>query len=306
MSKLITVFGATGQQGGSVVEAILADPALSKEFRIRAVTRDTSKPNAKALAARGVELVTADMSTPESVAPAVRGAHTVFLVTNFWESVSAAVEAAQGKAVADAAKAEGVQHLVFSSLLNIRELSGGRLTHVSHFDAKADVEQYIRDIGVPATFVLAGLYMSNFFDVIRRSEDGGYLLAWPVDGDKAQMPVYDPLDTGKYVKAAIKNFPEWKGRRIYGGANYMTPKELVKQFSDVLGKPATYQQIPQDVFKTFLPDMIAQEMLENLLLLEGPGYYGGQDLAESLALLDEKPTTWSEYVEKNKEKYLSK
>lgn len=248
----------------------------------------------------------ADMSTPESVAPAVRGAHTVFLVTNFWESVSAAVEAAQGKAVADAVKAEGVQHLVFSSLLNTRELSGGRLTHISHFDAKADVEQYIRDIGVPATFVLAGLYMSNFFDVIRRGEDGGYLLAWPVDGDKAQMPLYDPLDTGKYVKAAIKNFPEWKGRRIYGGTNYMTPKELVKQFSDVIGKPATYQQIPHDVFKTFLPDVIAQEMLENLLLLEAPGYYGGQDLAESLALLDEKPTTWREYVEKNKEKYLTK
>jgi uncharacterized protein YbjT (DUF2867 family) len=63
MSKLITVFGATGQQGGSVVEALLADPALSKEFRIRAVTRDTSKPSAQALAARGVELVTVSPSS---------------------------------------------------------------------------------------------------------------------------------------------------------------------------------------------------------------------------------------------------
>jgi uncharacterized protein YbjT (DUF2867 family) len=57
MSKLITVFGATGNQGGSVVRAILADPVLSKEFKIRAITRDPSKPSAKELAAKGVEVV---------------------------------------------------------------------------------------------------------------------------------------------------------------------------------------------------------------------------------------------------------
>jgi uncharacterized protein YbjT (DUF2867 family) len=57
MSKLITVFGATGNQGGSVIRTILADPELSKEFRVRAVTRDLSKPKAKALAEQGVELI---------------------------------------------------------------------------------------------------------------------------------------------------------------------------------------------------------------------------------------------------------
>lgn len=57
MSKLITVFGATGKQGGSVVNAILADAELSKEFKVRAVTRDPSKPAAQELAKRGVEVV---------------------------------------------------------------------------------------------------------------------------------------------------------------------------------------------------------------------------------------------------------
>lgn len=56
MSKLITVFGATGNQGGSIVKAILADSALSKEFKIRGITRDVSKPAAQALAKQGVEL----------------------------------------------------------------------------------------------------------------------------------------------------------------------------------------------------------------------------------------------------------
>lgn len=57
MSKLITVFGATGNQGGSVIQAILADPTLSKEFKLRGITRDASKPAAQALQAKGVEMV---------------------------------------------------------------------------------------------------------------------------------------------------------------------------------------------------------------------------------------------------------
>lgn len=55
--KLLVVFGATGIQGGSVVRAILADPAASKQFNIRAVTRNPSKQSAKTLAQQGVELM---------------------------------------------------------------------------------------------------------------------------------------------------------------------------------------------------------------------------------------------------------
>jgi uncharacterized protein YbjT (DUF2867 family) len=57
MSKLLTVFGATGNQGGSVVNAVLAHPVLSKQFKLRGITRDPSKPSGQALAAKGVEVV---------------------------------------------------------------------------------------------------------------------------------------------------------------------------------------------------------------------------------------------------------
>jgi uncharacterized protein YbjT (DUF2867 family) len=57
MAKVITVFGATGQQGGSVIRIILQDENLSKEFKIRGVSRDLSKPQSRALASQGVELV---------------------------------------------------------------------------------------------------------------------------------------------------------------------------------------------------------------------------------------------------------
>lgn len=57
MGKILVVFGATGNQGGSVIKSVLEDPVLSQEFKIRAVTRDTSKPGAQALAEKGVDVV---------------------------------------------------------------------------------------------------------------------------------------------------------------------------------------------------------------------------------------------------------
>jgi alpha-D-ribose 1-methylphosphonate 5-triphosphate synthase subunit PhnH len=62
MSKIITVFGATGNQGGSVINSLLNDAQLSKTFKIRGVTRDTSKPAAQELEKRGVELVKVRLS----------------------------------------------------------------------------------------------------------------------------------------------------------------------------------------------------------------------------------------------------
>ncbi|PYH94371.1 NmrA-domain-containing protein [Aspergillus ellipticus CBS 707.79] len=305
MSKLITVFGATGNQGGSVVKSILADPILSKEWKIRAVTRDTTKPAAQELAAQGVEVVSGDLSSVDGVLAAVTGADTVFLVTNFWESMNRDVEVAQGKAVTDACKTANVKHLIFSSLLDVTEISGGQLPNVSHFDGKAEIERYIRDSGVPASFVLAGLFMSNFFQMLNKQGDV-YTLAWPVDVDKAQVPMFDVVeDTGKFVTASIKHYPATINQRILAATEYLSPRQIVEQFREVTGYQVQAVTIPADVFKSFLPPPIAQEMLENIFLLEDPGYYAGEALAPSHALFDAdvKPTSWKTFVSRNQAKF---
>jgi uncharacterized protein YbjT (DUF2867 family) len=61
---------------------------------------------------------------------------------------------------------------------------------VFHFDSKAHIEEYIREIGIPATFVLAGSYMQNQFHLIQKAEDGGYVLAMPA-GDEMRFPLID-------------------------------------------------------------------------------------------------------------------
>lgn len=82
MVKTLTVFGATGKQGGSVVKTLLAHPTLSTQYKLRAVTRDPSKPNGEALKKQGVEVIKADLNDKESVRKAVEGSQVVFGVTN--------------------------------------------------------------------------------------------------------------------------------------------------------------------------------------------------------------------------------
>ena len=77
----MVVFGATGQQGGSVIDWVINHPELSKEFKIRAITRDATKPAALALKQKGVEVVEADVEDKKSLQPALEGAHTIFAAT---------------------------------------------------------------------------------------------------------------------------------------------------------------------------------------------------------------------------------
>lgn len=67
MSKIITVFGATGNQGGSVIKYILEDPVLSKEYKIRGITRDTTKKSAQELAKQGVEVTSVSFRSPRCI-----------------------------------------------------------------------------------------------------------------------------------------------------------------------------------------------------------------------------------------------
>ncbi|TIA65795.1 NAD(P)-binding protein [Aureobasidium pullulans] len=241
-------------------------------IKIRAVTRDNSKPSAKALAEKGAELVNplprsklflqADLNSKESVPKIIQGSHTVFLVTNYWETMDPKVEVTQGKNVADAAKEAGVSHIIFSSLLNVTEATNGRLVHVPHFDGKADIEKHIRSTGVPCIFMLPGYFMSNLTDMMQKGEDG------------------------KFVKAIIKNSRKLNGKQILAATAYYTPKEILSTVSEATGKSTHFASVTPEQYKSFLPEAIAEEMLENHLFVEKPDFYNGAELDESLSILE--------------------
>src|SRR3982751_6567832 len=167
-SRIIAVVGATGSQGGGLCEAILNDP--NGGFACRAITRDPSKDKAKALAAKGAEVVSANLDDVESLKKAFAGAYGVYGVTNFWEHFSGEKEKTQAANIADAARAAGVKHVVWSTLEDTRKLMApddkrmpmlqGKF-RVPHFDAKAEANAHFA--GLPTTFFMVSFYWDNLY-----------------------------------------------------------------------------------------------------------------------------------------------
>jgi uncharacterized protein YbjT (DUF2867 family) len=136
--QMITVLGGTGQQGGGVVSALLG----RGEFAVRVATRHRIGDAARALAARGVELVQADLLEPKSLAAAFDGASGAFVVTNNWDPQVGAREFEIATAGVKAARAAGVEHLIWSTLPDVKKLTKGRLS-VPHFTGKARVDAVV-------------------------------------------------------------------------------------------------------------------------------------------------------------------
>ncbi|HEY0432453.1 MAG TPA: NmrA family NAD(P)-binding protein, partial [Chitinophagaceae bacterium] len=157
--NLIVVFGATGAQGGGLVNAILNDP--EKQFAVRAVTRDVNSDKAKKLAARGASVVAADIDDPASVEKALEGAYGAYFVTFYWAHFSPEKELQEAKTFAEAAKKAGIKHAIWSTLEDTRlyvPLNDDRMPtlmgkyKVPHFDAKGEADKFFTEAGVPVTF----------------------------------------------------------------------------------------------------------------------------------------------------------
>ncbi|KAK0109493.1 hypothetical protein ONS95_002183 [Cadophora gregata] len=305
--KIIAIIGATGGQGGSVANTLLSDPKMTSEWSIRGITRDASKESSKKLASRGVEVVTADLNSKESLLAAFKDAYAVFAVTNYWETLDHNLEIQQGKNLADAALESGVQHYIWSSLLNVNELTHGKLPHVHHFDSKAHIESYIRTTPLPTTFLLPGFYMSNLPGQSLRPSPyppNPYTLSMPVPSS-TPVPLLAPLsDTGKFLKGILLNRFTTLGKRVLAATKYYTFDELLEGFKNVFpeaGKDAGYYEVDRETYLGWmkgagLPDFAGVELWENMRLLAEGGYYGGEGLEWSLSLVDEPLTTWEEYI----------
>jgi uncharacterized protein YbjT (DUF2867 family) len=109
-NKIIVVTGATGNQGGAVVKHL-----INTGFTIKAVSRNRQGKGADKLRQMGVEVVSGDLDKAETLTPILKGAYGVYSIQNNWTS-SIDVEIAQGKALANAAKAAKIKHFVYSSV----------------------------------------------------------------------------------------------------------------------------------------------------------------------------------------------
>ena len=303
MSRLLVVFGATGQQGGSVVDYVLKE--FSKEYRVRGVTRDLSKPAAQALQQKGVDVVKGDVEDKESLKQVMQGAHAVFAITTtVYDHLLKQREISQGKAMADAAVAAGVSYFIFSTLPHAGKISGGKLQKLDHFDAKAEVEEYIRNLPIKSAFFAPGSFMQNFGEMMAPHPvgDGTYAL-YNFVKPETQLPLIDTTgDTGKYVGAILADPEMYEGKVFSAATRLYSFDEIVQTMSKTSGKTVKYNKLPESVFRGFLPPESADHLIEMFLFIEDYGYYGPEtkELVEHTAKQARgKLTTLEEYLVKS-------
>lgn len=275
MNNILVVFGATGQQGSSIVSYVSKE--MPNKFKIRAVTRDPSKPEAEALKQKGIEVVKADLNDNESIKQAVKGAETVFAMSTISFDEKSKSEFEQGKTIADAAVEEKVPFLIWSTLVNAREISEGELQHVRHFDQKENVEKYIRSLPIKSSFFSPGCFMQNFQVALRPQPTGdGTYSIFNILKPNSEVPFIDTADSGKFLGVILANPEKYEGKVLSAAVDLYSFDTIAETISKVTGKTVIYTQISEDKFREFMPSLVADEMTEMFKLFDNYGYYGPQ------------------------------
>ena len=233
--RVILVSGATGQQGGTVARNL-----LERGFAVRALTRDTDKAAARELADLGAEVVSGDLEDRASIERVLDGVYGVFSVQQFMET-GVEGEVRQGVLLADAARAAGVEHLVYSSVG-----SAHRETGIPHFESKFEVEEHVRASGVPYTVLRPVFFMQNW-EFMREPILGG-TLPQPLDPDKP-FQMIDADDIGVFAAMAFDDPEPWIGREVDIAGDELTMPEIAGTLSRVIGRNVDYFQVPWEGFE---------------------------------------------------------
>ncbi|KAH7408624.1 hypothetical protein DE146DRAFT_646767 [Phaeosphaeria sp. MPI-PUGE-AT-0046c] len=261
MSKILAVFGATGNQGSSVVNHVLEHPELSKEYSLRAITRNVDSPAAKDLKARNVDVVHGDVSDRSSLDNALSGVHTVFLMNApVFGPGAFDTEYKLITSTADAAVAQGVTYLIFSTLPSVTELTKGRVTAITPFDAKAAAEKYIRGLPLTSAFVAGAFFFENFHAQqsvagVRKvpGTEDEYVLQRPSAPDAKLQYIDATTDFGKYVGAILSAPDKYAGVTLHAAERAYSFVESAEILSKTTGKKVRYEQVGVEEFKESLP-----------------------------------------------------
>ncbi|MET7509541.1 NmrA/HSCARG family protein [Streptomyces albidoflavus] len=243
-NKIVLVLGATGNQGGATAREL-----LSRGWTVHALVRDPDKPEAQKLKDEGAVLVRGDMDDTESLTRAMTGVYGVYSVQPLgWDPEGLAAEVRQGKAVADAAKASGIAHLVYSSV-------GGaeRDTGIDHFETKAEIEQHIATLGIPTTVLRPVFFMNNLLGYA--DAEGERVMELPVKPDKPiQLIASD--DIGHFAADAFDNPEEFIGKQIELAGDEITFTDVAAVYERVTGTPSRLDPQPIDdrMFEWFAED----------------------------------------------------
>jgi len=242
-SKKILVIGGTGNQGGSVIRAL-----LPKGYHIRTITRNPDSPKAERLSENGVEVMKGDLSDYDSLVKAATDMNTVYAMTTMSES-GIEGEVKEGIAMADAAKESGVGHFIFGSVASANQKTG-----IPHFDSKFEVEKHIIKSGIPYTITAPVFFMDNHVSPwsLPALKQGKLKMAMPNNRALQQISLQN---IGEFVAAMVERREKVFGKRIDIAGDELTGEETGEKLSKAAGHEIEYQSFNPESLRKDSEDM---------------------------------------------------
>lgn len=239
-APVVLVTGATGNQGGAVVDALLGTGA----WTVRALTRDPGGPAARALTQRGVAIAAGDMDDPDSLKKALSGAYGVFSVQNS-RTAGRAGEVRQGRNVIDAAVTAGVRQVVYTSVGGVERVRG-----IPHFDTKWKIEQHLRATGLTWTILRPTTFTGVF--TMRGASVGLSMMAAALGPTKTLQMIAVP-DIGVFARLAFERPEQFAGQALELAGDDLTVAQIARTLRNA-GRRIRYTYLPKRLLKLAGPE----------------------------------------------------
>lgn len=242
----VLVIGATGQQGGAVARELLA-----RDRAVHAFVRDPAKAAARSLRAAGARLVIGDLDDPASLRNAMGDVHGVFLVLNMMTGphvtlAGVAAEERRGTLVAQIAKETRVAHLVYSSIHG-----AGLRTGIAHVDSKGHIEERIRALDLPATFLRPASFMDNFATYTRPQVIDGELVVGLALRPTTRLSMTAIRDIGVFAAIAFDRPEDFLGPPVEVIGDQLTGPAIAETLGSACALPARFQRQPIEGLRAF-------------------------------------------------------
>jgi len=260
----IVITGATGQLGRHVVEALLELNVPAGEI----VAAGRSVEKLAGFAGRGVQVRALDYADASSVTAALKGARKVLLISG--SEVGQRVE--QHRTVIEAAKAEGVELLAYTSIANAD--STGMKLAAEH----QATEAILRESGVPFVLLRNGWYLENYTDQLPGTLAQGTLAGSARNGQVSGAARADYAHAAAAVLVA-----EGQAGNVYelGGDEAFSMADLAAEISAATGKTITYNDLPPQEYAGLLTGAGVPEAFAEILADSDLGIARGDLLVSS-------------------------
>ncbi|MCJ1485687.1 hypothetical protein MMC06_005862 [Schaereria dolodes] len=271
-AKTIVTVNSNGRQAASLVRVAAA---LGYHVRAQLLTREGIVAE-ELESLSNVTIVEGSLEDTGLVQGLFKGAQLAFINTTPWGD-----EVNIGKSLADAAKKAGIVHYIYSGMPD-HSIFGKGWPGLPQWSTKFTVENYIRQIDLPATFVYTGIYNNNFTSqqyplfCMDLQPDGSFLWQAPFHRD-IPLPWLDAEhDVGPAVVQIFKDGPrKWSGHRIALAFQMLSPVALCALFSKGVGRPVHYRRGPIEV-KVPIPSGYREQLcgIQLLFGVHNAPYFG--------------------------------